>query len=66
MQTVSFINMADGTKEDYEFLHQQEQPFIDSLPDRIIECVAATGRFFRWLQSQSSGTLVAIGDPRVS
>ena len=39
MQTVNFINMADGTREDYEFLHQQEQPFIDSLPDRIMDAL---------------------------
>lgn len=39
MQTVNFINMADGTKEDYELLHQQEKPFIDALPDRIMDAL---------------------------
>ncbi len=39
MRTVSFINMADGTKEDYEFLHQQEQSFLEELPARIMDAL---------------------------
>lgn len=37
MQQVSFINMADGSKEEYEFLEALEKTFNQSLPDRLIE-----------------------------
>ena len=37
MDQVSFINMADGTKEDYEFLEELEKEFNKTLPDRLIE-----------------------------
>lgn len=35
MQTVSFIHMADGTTEDYEFLDKLEQQYAAKLPERI-------------------------------
>ena len=35
MDVVSFTRMADGTKEDYEFLHEQEQLFMPDLPVRL-------------------------------
>lgn len=36
MEHVSFINMADGTREEYEFLEQHEQTYIAGLADRIL------------------------------
>ena len=36
MEVVSFTRMADGTREDYEFLNKKEHEFLDSLPDRIL------------------------------
>ena len=39
MKTVEFINMADGTAEDYQFLHEQEQEYMVSLPDRLISAL---------------------------
>jgi predicted HD phosphohydrolase len=39
MATVSFTRMADGTREDYELLHQLEQEFVKELPDRLLAAV---------------------------
>lgn len=39
MKTVSFINMTDGTAEDYQFLNNQEALFIRGLPDRLIKAL---------------------------
>lgn len=36
MEQVSFINMADGTREEYEFLESHEQAYIAELPDRVL------------------------------
>ena len=36
MEHVSFINMADGTREEYEFLETHEREYIAGLPDRIL------------------------------
>lgn len=36
MDTVSFTRMADGTREDYEFLARHEHEFAAGLPDRLI------------------------------
>ena len=36
MGKVSFTSMAEGTKEDYEFLDKLEQDYIKGLPDRIM------------------------------
>ena len=40
LQTVDFINMADGTKEEYAFLAEQEEAYIQSLPDRLLDALA--------------------------
>ena len=37
MKKVSFINMADGTADEYKFLEEQEALFIEGLPDRIMQ-----------------------------
>lgn len=38
-QTVSFIEMADGTREDYQFLAKHEEEYIKTLPDRLLEAL---------------------------
>ncbi|MEM7133596.1 MAG: HD domain-containing protein [Chloroflexota bacterium] len=38
-ETVSFIHMADGTKEDYELLERLEERFNESLSDRLLAAV---------------------------
>lgn len=39
--TVNFVHMADGTKQEYAFLDQQEQIYIESLPKRLMAALAA-------------------------
>ena len=41
MQTVSFTRMADGTKEDYDFLARLEEAYIEELPDRLLRALVA-------------------------
>jgi predicted HD phosphohydrolase len=36
METVSFVNMADGKKEDYDLLGVYEEKFAEELPDRLL------------------------------
>jgi predicted HD phosphohydrolase len=37
MQTVDFIRMEDGTREEYEFLDRLEHEYVAGLPDRLME-----------------------------
>ena len=37
MQTVNFIRMQDGTREEYEFLDRMEDEYKAGLPERILE-----------------------------
>ena len=37
MEKVSFKQMKDGTKEDYELLGRYEERFVKDLPDRLLE-----------------------------
>ena len=37
MQTVDFIHMEDGTREEYEFLDRMEDEYKAGLPDRILD-----------------------------
>ena len=46
MEIVSFTRMADGTKEDYQFLGEQEREFIDGLPARLLNSLSALGESF--------------------
>ena len=39
MQTVSFIHMEDGTREDYEMLSRNEAEYAASLPERIMDAL---------------------------
>jgi predicted HD phosphohydrolase len=41
MKTVSFINMADGTKEDYDLLGKLEHDYVAELPARLLKAVEA-------------------------
>src|SRR3954467_12040623 len=34
--TIDFINMADGTREEYELLERHYRPFSAGLPDRLM------------------------------
>lgn len=43
MQSVSFVQMKDGTREDYQFLHGLEQQYIRALPDRMLEALGRLG-----------------------
>lgn len=36
METVSFTQMKDGTREDYEFLERLEADYARGLPDRVL------------------------------
>ncbi|MEP0940347.1 MAG: HD domain-containing protein [Rhizobiaceae bacterium] len=36
-KTVEFTQMKDGTREDYELLHELEKPFLAMTPDRILQ-----------------------------
>jgi len=40
---VSFIQMKDGSKEDYELLSKFEKEFAEKLPDRILEALRNLG-----------------------
>ncbi len=40
MQTVDFIHMEDGTREEYEFLGQLERGYTDQLPQRIMAALS--------------------------
>jgi predicted HD phosphohydrolase len=33
---VSFTQMIDGTRDDYQLLHRLERTYIDALPDRLM------------------------------
>lgn len=43
MQTVDFINMADGTKAEYEFLDGLEKEYVAGLPERVLEALRRQG-----------------------
>ena len=43
MKTVSFTQMKDGTREDYELLREAEKPHLAMTPDRIMRELRAQG-----------------------
>lgn len=43
METVNFVNMADGTKEEYELLDGYEKDYVSQLPERIIKALVRQG-----------------------
>ncbi|NKB76198.1 MAG: HD domain-containing protein [Gammaproteobacteria bacterium] len=46
MKTVDFINMADGTAEEYAFLHNQESLYMEGLSDRLLKSLEDLGSSF--------------------
>ncbi len=43
METVSFTQMKDGTQEDYEFLHEKEEGYLNGTADRLLKELARQG-----------------------
>jgi predicted HD phosphohydrolase len=43
METVSFIQMKDGTQEEYVFLQKLEHDYIRALPDRLLVALERLG-----------------------
>ena len=43
MQTVEFVQMKDGTEQDYQFLHVLENDYIRALPDRLLLALERLG-----------------------
>jgi predicted HD phosphohydrolase len=43
MQTVDFVQMKDGTEQDYQFLHVLENDYIRALPDRLLLALERLG-----------------------
>ena len=43
METVNFVNMADGTKEEYQLLDRHEKDYVSRLPERIIKALVRQG-----------------------
>ena len=43
MQTVDFVQMKDGTAQDYQFLHVLENDYIRALPDRLLLALERLG-----------------------
>ena len=46
MKTVDFIHMADGTAEEYAFLHDQEKAYLSELPNRLMKSLEDLGDSF--------------------
>ncbi len=43
MQTVDFVEMKYGTKEEYQFLHRLETDYIRALPERLLGALERLG-----------------------
>ena len=43
METVNFIAMKDGTREEYQFLHTLESDYIQALPERLLQALQRLG-----------------------
>lgn len=43
MEQVQFTRMKDGTREEYQSLHEQERTYVDALPDRILNGLRQLG-----------------------
>ena len=50
MRTVDFVQMKDGTAEDYQFLHVLENDYIHALPDRILLALERLGNSIQGYQ----------------
>ena len=43
MNTVDFVQMKDGTAQEYHFLHALETDYIRALPDRLLLALERLG-----------------------
>lgn len=43
MEQVQFTQMRDGSFEEYQFLHEREQEYLATLPDRILDGLRQLG-----------------------
>ena len=50
MQTVDFVQMKDGTEQDYQFLHVLENDYIRALPDRLLLALERLGNSIQGYQ----------------
>lgn len=46
METVSFVTMADGTREDYDLLTRAWKPQYEVLPDRVLDALRLLKTFY--------------------
>ena len=53
METVSFVNMADGTKEEYELLERLEEKYNETLPHRLLEALEGLVALSRAMSTRS-------------
>ena len=63
MQTVSFVNMADGTPADYELLDTLERAYVAGLPLRIILCAGSVGILLQRVSGFATGALATVRNP---
>jgi predicted HD phosphohydrolase len=59
--TVSFTQMKDGTKAEYELLHELEKPFLALTADRVLEELRRQEHHAGRLPDHAAGTWAAIG-----
>jgi predicted HD phosphohydrolase len=50
METVEFIEMKHGTREEYQFLHGLENRYIQALPERLLEALGRLGNSLQGYQ----------------
>lgn len=55
MQAVSFTQMKDGTREDYQFLAKHEQSHMEGTVDRVLEVLASLDGSFSGYQVSRLG-----------
>ena len=65
--TVEFTRMADGTRDEYQYLHGLEHEYISELPERLIEALRRLddGLERALLAPQLLGPLRLVPDVRV-
>ena len=54
MQTVAFTRMADGTREEYQFLEKLEEEYVQALPQRLMEALQRLEHSFSGRQNPES------------
>ena len=61
---VRFIQMKDGTREDYELLELHERDYLRVLPDRILAALACARDRPRRIPRDAPRAFAADRDPR--